>query len=48
MADTVRPAFSELMALARQQGMTTLRERGMVKVLEGKTSVDEVLRVTVG
>lgn len=32
---------------AREQGMTTLREDGWQKVLQGITSVDEVLRVTV-
>ncbi len=31
---------------ARQKGMTTLREDGVEKVLEGVTTVDEVLRVT--
>jgi type IV pilus assembly protein PilB len=32
--------------LARQQGMRTLREDGMLKVLNGLTTVTEILRVT--
>ncbi len=31
---------------ARKQGMKTLREDGVEKILEGTTTVDEVLRVT--
>jgi len=31
---------------ARSKGMRTLREDGVEKVLEGTTTVDEVLRVT--
>lgn len=42
-----RPALSELTALARSQGMTTMRQDGFAKVLEGKTTIDEILRVTV-
>jgi len=42
-----RPALVELMAMAKTQGLTTLRQRGMALVLNGKTSMDEVLRVTV-
>jgi type IV pilus assembly protein PilB len=44
---TRRPPFSELTDLARKQGMTSMRQDGMAKVLDGITSVDEVLRVTV-
>jgi general secretion pathway protein E/type IV pilus assembly protein PilB len=32
----------------QEQGMLTLREDGWIKVLNGKTTVDEVLRVTKG
>jgi type IV pilus assembly protein PilB len=38
---------AELRALAQSQGMRTLRQAGLVKVLEGTTTVEEVLRVTV-
>jgi type IV pilus assembly protein PilB len=31
--------------VARQQGMSTLREDGWVKVLQGVTSIEEILRV---
>jgi type II secretory ATPase GspE/PulE/Tfp pilus assembly ATPase PilB-like protein len=33
---------------ARREGMMTLRENGVKRVLEGLTTLDEVLRVTVG
>jgi type II secretory ATPase GspE/PulE/Tfp pilus assembly ATPase PilB-like protein len=36
----------ELRARVRQQGMLTLREEGVVLALDGKTSLEEVLRVT--
>jgi type II secretory ATPase GspE/PulE/Tfp pilus assembly ATPase PilB-like protein len=32
--------------MAQAQGMKTLRHAGIAKVLEGVTTVDEVLRVT--
>ena len=32
---------------ARREGMRTLRENGLAKVIRGETSVEEVLRVTV-
>jgi general secretion pathway protein E len=35
-----------LHAAARKQGMTTLYEDGLRKVLQGVTSMEEVLRVT--
>jgi type IV pilus assembly protein PilB len=38
---------AELRALAQSQGMRTLRQAGLMKVLEGTTTVEEVLRVTV-
>ena len=34
--------------VARKQGMRTLRENGVRKVLRGDTTIEEVLRVTVG
>jgi type IV pilus assembly protein PilB len=37
---------SELREVAQAQGMKTLRQSGLFKVLEGTTTVDEVLRVT--
>jgi type IV pilus assembly protein PilB len=37
---------AELCKAARQQGMRTLREAGLAKVIEGVTTVEEVLRVT--
>jgi len=36
----------EMKAAARQEGMQTLRENGVAKILEGVTTVDEILRVT--
>jgi type II secretory ATPase GspE/PulE/Tfp pilus assembly ATPase PilB-like protein len=35
----------ELGEIARSGGMVTMAEDGMVKVLEGKTTFEEVLRV---
>ena len=43
---TRRAATNEIKSIARQNGLTTLREDGWDKVLNGATSVDEVLRVT--
>ena len=40
-------ATSDLRTLAQAQGMKTLRQAGLLKVLEGVTTVEEVLRVTV-
>lgn len=37
---------NQLREIARAKGMATLYEDGMRKVLEGQTSIDEVLRVT--
>jgi general secretion pathway protein E/type IV pilus assembly protein PilB len=42
-----RPS-AELRALARENGMRSLREDGLLKVASGMTSLDEVLRVTMG
>ena len=43
---TRRAGTNEIKRAARNNGMTTLREDGWQKVLNGVTSVDEVLRVT--
>jgi type IV pilus assembly protein PilB len=40
------PSADEVRALAREEGMLPLRQAGLHKVIEGITSVDEVLRVT--
>jgi len=37
---------AEIAAVAREEGMLTLREDGLVKVRSGMTSLEEVLRVT--
>jgi len=37
---------AELREIARSQGMRTLRQAGLLKVLDGTTTVQEVLRVT--
>ena len=39
------PAISEVQALAINQGMVTLLQDGLLKALEGLTSVEEVIRV---
>jgi type IV pilus assembly protein PilB len=39
---------AELRATAQAQGMKTLRQAGLAKVIEGTTTVEEVLRVTLG
>ena len=38
---------SQITDIARQQGMITLRDDGMAKVIRGVTSIDEILRVVV-
>jgi type II secretory ATPase GspE/PulE/Tfp pilus assembly ATPase PilB-like protein len=54
MSDDVRRLIldgarhDELLAAAREQGMRTLRQAGLVKIAEGVTSVPEVLRVLGG
>jgi type IV pilus assembly protein PilB len=37
---------AEIREIAEMQGMKTLRQAGLEKVVEGVTTVDEVLRVT--
>jgi type IV pilus assembly protein PilB len=39
---------AELRDGARRAGVRTLREAGLTKVLEGTTTVEEVIRVTLG
>ena len=39
---------AELQKIAQSQGMKTLRQSGLSKVLEGTTTIEEVLRVTLG
>ena len=52
MNDTLRdkvagnPTVTEFRALCREQGMATLREEGIARVLDGTTTIEEVLRVT--
>ena len=54
MNDTLRdkvagnPTVTEFRALCRDQGMSTLREEGITRVLDGTTTIEEVLRVTDG
>ncbi len=38
---------TEIRELAQQQGMKTLRQAGLLKVLEGATTAEEILRVTI-
>jgi type II secretory ATPase GspE/PulE/Tfp pilus assembly ATPase PilB-like protein len=40
-----RSAASEIEKQAREEGMITLKQDGYLKVLEGITSIEEVLRV---
>lgn len=42
-----RAGVAEIKALAMQQGMRTLRQEGIDKIINGSTSVEEVLRVIV-
>lgn len=50
--DTIRPliidraAASDIMRVAKKRGLKTLREDGWQKVLNGLTTVEEILRVT--
>ena len=41
-----RVSSAEIRKVARQMGMKTLREDGMLKVLSGMTTLEEVMRVT--
>jgi len=40
-----RSSTDEISRAARAQGMSTLRDDGWLKVLQGKTSIEEILRV---
>jgi type IV pilus assembly protein PilB len=42
-----RASAARIMKTAREEGMATLREDGMLKVKNGVTSIDEILRVVV-
>ena len=37
----------ELKSLARKEGMKTLRENGIAKIIQGTTTPEEVMRVTI-
>jgi general secretion pathway protein E len=39
---------NELFTMARQKGAKTIREDGIIKVMEGKTTIDELIRVSYG
>ena len=41
-----RAAESEIAAVAREQGMLSLREDGLTKVRAGVTSIEEVARIS--
>lgn len=43
-----RAPADDIKQLARKKGMSTLRESGVLKAVEGETSLDEVFRVTAG
>lgn len=53
MSDEIRDAIAaeasgdDLRDIARQQGMTTLRESGLKLIFDGATTIDEVVRETV-
>jgi type IV pilus assembly protein PilB len=40
------PTEKELQAEARKQGMITLKQDGMIKIIQGYTTIEEVLRAT--
>ena len=40
-----RSAASEIDRRAREEGMITMKQDGYMKVIEGVTTIDEVLRV---
>ena len=51
MSDEIKAVMSEQISeyqvreLAKKQGMTTMQQDGILKVLDGETTVDEILRV---
>ncbi len=40
------PSETKILEVSKRQGMITIRQDGILKVLEGKTSIEEVLRET--
>ena len=40
------PSIIEMQELAQKKGMTTIRQDGFLKVLEGTTTIEEIERVT--
>ena len=42
-----RKSSEDIGRLAQEQGMLTLRQDGILKVLEGRTSLEELFRVIV-
>jgi type IV pilus assembly protein PilB len=50
IADLILKAGSakDIRETARERGMKTLREAGLLRVLEGVTSIDEVMHATSG
>jgi type IV pilus assembly protein PilB len=52
ISDEIRDAIlknaptAELRTIAQSQGMKSLRQAGLLKIIEGTTTVEEVLRVT--
>jgi type IV pilus assembly protein PilB len=45
---TTNPDVTHLRKLCRERGLVTLRDDGFAKVMQGLTTVDEILRVTEG
>ena len=45
--DRIAALLGHLGRVAREQGMRTLRDDGMLKVLDGVTTLEEILRVVV-
>ena len=43
-----RASESAIKELGRREGLKTLRENGLAKILQGTTTPEEVIRVTVG
>ncbi|MCH7704436.1 MAG: hypothetical protein IIB61_04930 [Planctomycetes bacterium] len=41
-----RRSATELLVVARKEGLKLMREDGWVKVFKGMTTVDEIVRVT--
>lgn len=42
-----RATGPEIKALAQSQGMLTLRQDALYKIIDGRTSIEEMLRVVV-